>query len=165
MKDSWIKWILTLLLAVNIMISACIVRDLQQAKETMADLPVSHNITLLCTAPEVKETDDTKEQTEGMTYIGTFQATAYCSCEKCCGKWSGGPTASGTMPVQGRTIASDWDVLPAGTEVYIDGLGWRTVEDTGSAIQGQDIDIYMQSHEAAVNFGVRYVDVYMISGG
>lgn len=153
------KWILMLLLAVNIIISACIVRDMQQAKETIADLPVSHNITLLCSLPSPEPVE---EQAEVMTYIGTFQATAYCSCEKCCGKWSGGPTASGTMPVQGRTIASDWDVLPAGTEIYIDGLGWRTVEDTGGAIQGQDIDIYMDSHEAALAWGVQEVDVWVL---
>lgn len=68
--------------------------------------------------------------------LGTFTAFAYCSCPQCCGQWSGGSTASGTMPEAGRTVAADWSVLPAGTEIYIADLGWRTVEDTGSGIAG-----------------------------
>lgn len=94
--------------------------------------------------------------------LGTFTAYAYCSCSKCCGQWSGGPTASGTMPEAGRTVAADWSVLPAGTEVYIDGLGWRVVEDTGSGIAGDKLDIYMEDHQAALEWGVREMEVYKI---
>lgn len=92
--------------------------------------------------------------------IGTFTAYAYCPCETCCGQWSGGPTASGVMPEEGRTVAADWDVLPAGTEIYIDGIGWRTVEDTGGAIRGDTIDIFFESHEEAAAFGVQKVELY-----
>lgn len=93
--------------------------------------------------------------------MGTFTAFAYCSCPQCCGRWSGGPTASGTMPEAGRTAAADWAVLPAGTEIYIDGLGWRTVEDTGSGITGGKLDIYMESHQAALEWGVRKLEVWI----
>lgn len=96
--------------------------------------------------------------------LGRFTCYAYCSCPSCCpsccGQWSGGPTASGTLPEEGRTVAADWDVLPAGTEVYLDGIGWRTVEDTGSGITGDKLDLYMDSHEAALKFGVREIAVY-----
>ena len=92
--------------------------------------------------------------------IGTFTAYAYCPCETCCGQWSGGPTASGVMPEEGRTVAADWDVLPAGMEIYIDGIGWRTVEDTGGAIRGNTIDIFFESHEEAAAFGVQKVELY-----
>lgn len=92
--------------------------------------------------------------------LGHFTCYAYCSCPSCCGQWSGGPTASGTMPEEGRTIAADWGVLPAGTEIYLDGIGWRTVEDTGSGITGDKLDLYMDSHEAALKFGVREIAVY-----
>ena len=44
---------------------------------------------------------------------------AYCNCAVCCGRWAGGPTASGKMPVQGRTIATG--VLPFGTKLNIGG--------------------------------------------
>lgn len=71
-----------------------------------------------------------------------YEATAYCSCEKCCGSWAlNRPdgivyTASGAVAEQGVTIAADWDVLPPGTIVYIDGLGERVVQDRGGAIKG-----------------------------
>lgn len=81
--------------------------------------------------------------------LGTFTLTAYCSCKKCCGKWSGGPTYSGVMPQEGRTIAVDPRVIPLGSRVYIDGYGEFIAEDTGSSIKGNRIDIYMGSHTAA----------------
>lgn len=97
--------------------------------------------------------------------LGTFTVYSYCSCPSCCGQWSGGPTASGTMPEEGRTIAADWGVLPAGTEIYLDGIGWRTVEDTGSGITGDKLDLYMGSHEAALKFGVREIEVWTTQKG
>lgn len=57
-------------------------------------------------------------------------------------------------------MAADWDVLPAGTEIYIEGVGWRVVEDTGAGIDGQALDIYMDSHGAALDFGVQEMEVY-----
>lgn len=93
-------------------------------------------------------------------FLGTFTVYAYCPCTRCCGQWSGGPTASGTMPEEGRTLAADWDVLPAGTEVYLEGIGWRTVEDTGSGIAGDKLDLYMDSHQEALAFGVRELEVW-----
>lgn len=79
------------------------------------------------------------------------ELTAYCSCEKCCGQWAGGNTASGTVPTAGRTVGVDPEVIPLGTTVYIDGQAYRA-EDTG-AFTGNIIDIYMDSHEEALRFG------------
>lgn len=93
--------------------------------------------------------------------LGAYTITAYCSCEKCCGKWSAyNLTASGTTPAEGRTVAADWSVLSAGTEVYIDGVGWRTVEDTGSGVNGQRLDLYFSDHQRALEWGVREVEVW-----
>lgn len=83
----------------------------------------------------------------------TYELTAYCSCPICCGKWSGGPTKSGTMPVAGRTIAVDPKKIPLGSTVYIEGLGVFIAEDTGSAINDKIIDIYFDDHEEAKKFG------------
>ncbi len=87
-----------------------------------------------------------------MRCLGTFTLTAYCGCEICCGRWSGGPTASGVMPEAGRTIAVDTSVIPMGSRVYVEGLGEYVAEDTGSAIKGNRIDIYMDSHKEALWF-------------
>lgn len=100
-------------------------------------------------------------QEPDLVSIGTFTVYAYCPCEKCCGQWSGGPTASGVMPEEGRTVAADWDVLPAGTEIYIDGVGWRTVEDTGGGINGHTLDLYMDSHQDALEWGLQEVEVFV----
>lgn len=95
------------------------------------------------------------------------RATAYCSCEKCCGKWAknrplddnGNPivyTASGTVAKAGRTIAVDPSVIPYGTEVVINGRTY-IAEDSGGVVKGNRIDIYFEDHEKAQNFGVKYL--------
>ena len=95
--------------------------------------------------------------------LGQFRLTAYCNCSKCCGKWAGGPTASGTMPKEGRTIAVDKRVIPLGTEVVINGHTY-IAEDTGSAIKGNRIDMYYNSHSEALDYGVQYKEVYISRG-
>ena len=87
----------------------------------------------------------------------SFRTTGYCNCKKCCGKWAGGLTASGTVPTAGRTIAVDKSIIPFGTKVILNGVEY-IAEDTGSAIEGYDIDIYYDSHEEAWNHGVQYIE-------
>lgn len=103
-----------------------------------------------------------EKPTEGKQLIslGKFKLTAYCPCSRCCGKWAGGNTASGTKPTANRTIAVDTNVIPFGTEVIINGVTY-IAEDTGSAINGNKIDVYMESHEAALQFGVQYQEVFI----
>lgn len=106
------------------------------------------------TSAENSTAGDRLESTSGK-YLGNFKLTAYCNCAVCCGRWAGGPTASGKMPVQGRTIATG--VLPFGTKLNIGGKIY-TVEDRGTPYG--HIDIYMERHADAEEFGVRYADVY-----
>ena len=89
-------------------------------------------------------------------YLGNFKLTSYCACPICCGVWSGGPTASGAMPIEGRTVAMAG--VPFGTKLIIDGFQY-TVEDRGTPYG--HVDIYKNSHQDALNFGVRYADVYL----
>ncbi len=91
-------------------------------------------------------------------YLGQFVVTAYCPCAKCCGK-TNGITASGTQATAGRTIAADTSRYPFGTQLVINGNVY-TVEDTGSAIGGNRIDIFFNSHQEAINFGRQVIDVY-----
>ena len=90
-------------------------------------------------------------------YLGRFKLTAYCACEKCCGK-SDGITASGTKATQGRTVAMGG--IPLGTKISINGTVY-TVEDRGT-VYGH-VDIFKNSHQAARNFGLNYADVYRVS--
>lgn len=96
-------------------------------------------------------------------------ATAYCSCEICCGEWAlNRPdgivyTASGAEAVQGVTIAVDWSIYPPGTVLFVEGLGEMIVQDRGGAIQGQKIDVYFESHDAARQFGRQNVRFYIVN--
>lgn len=91
-------------------------------------------------------------------HLGTFKLTAYCSCPKCCGEWADGVTYTGTEATEGRTIAVDPDVIPLGSSVYIDGREY-VAEDIGGAIQGNRIDVFFDSHSAALEFGVQYTEI------
>ena len=80
----------------------------------------------------------------------TFEATAYT--------WTGNRTATGTWPSRG-TVAVDPEVIPLGTNLYIEGYGEAVAEDTGGAIQGQIIDLYMDSYQECIEWGRRQVEV------
>lgn len=101
----------------------------------------------------------------------TIEATAYCSCAKCCGEWAnkrpGGVvyTADGSVAQAGVTIAADWNVFPAGTVLYIEGLGERIVQDRGGTINGYDVDVYYDDHNAALQFGRQHLRAYVVSYG
>ncbi|MGI6094426.1 MAG: PcsB-like coiled-coil domain-containing protein [Lachnospiraceae bacterium] len=107
-------------------------------------------------------TQETKGETEQSssegTYLGRFRLTGYCNCPLCCGSWSNGHTASGTVPAQGRTVAMGG--VPFGTKLLINGNVY-TVEDRGTAYG--HVDIYFDSHASALGFGSQYAEVYQIN--
>jgi 3D (Asp-Asp-Asp) domain-containing protein len=102
-----------------------------------------------------------KNETEtlGLKSLGTFKITAYCPCEKCCGK-TDGITATGVTATAGRTIAVDPNVIPYGTELFIDGFTYRA-EDTGGSIKGNKLDIFFENHLEALEWGVREYEVFI----
>lgn len=93
----------------------------------------------------------------------TFTITAYCKCNECCGK-TDGITATGGKAKQGRTVAVDPTLIPYGSVVYIDGIGYYIAEDCGGAIKDNRIDVYFDSHSEAVKFGKQKKLVYIERG-
>lgn len=71
-----------------------------------------------------------------------------------------GITASGTVPEKGRTIAVDPDVIPLGSEVMIDGQVY-IAEDTGGAIKGKKLDLFVGTEADSVQYGVQQHEVYI----
>ena len=71
------------------------------------------------------------------------------------------PTASGTYPKRG-TIAVDPRVIPMGTLMYVEGYGFGRAEDTGGAIKGNKIDVYMNSNREAYQWGRKQVRIFII---
>lgn len=89
-----------------------------------------------------------------------FVATAYCK---------GTTTASGTAARAG-VAAADPRVLPLGSVIRVDGgpdrhNGIYTVLDTGPAVQGRQLDLYMWSCHEALAFGRRSVIVTVLRPG
>ena len=118
------------------------------------------------TLTEADELVIVKNDDPELISLGEFTITAYCPCERCCGKDPSDPrygiTATGTVATEGRTIAVDPSVLPYGTVVYIDGQAY-TVEDCGSAIKKNRIDIFFAEHEEALQWGVQEKEVFIKS--
>ncbi|OLC51754.1 MAG: hypothetical protein AUH43_01955 [Acidobacteria bacterium 13_1_40CM_65_14] len=89
-----------------------------------------------------------------------FSATAYCK---------GLETASG-VAVQSGIVASDPELLPVGSVIEIDSLPGRyngiyTVLDTGPAVQGRQVDVYMWSCNEALQFGRRPIHLNVLRLG
>ena len=97
-------------------------------------------------------------QLAGKKYLGKFVVTAYCPCSICCGEFANGITASGKTARANHTIATD-TMFAFGTQLII-GNQVYTVEDRGGAIKGNRIDVYFNTHQEALNWGRRTMDVY-----
>lgn len=101
------------------------------------------------------------QETNVLTYLGEFRLTFYNDCPHCCGK-AHQNTASGTKPVEGRTIATD-SRIPFGTKLYINGNIY-TVEDRGNPkyVSGNTIDVFTNLTDAECRkLGVKHADVYI----
>lgn len=88
----------------------------------------------------------------------TMTATAYtASCEGC-----SGITSTGINLIDNpdkKVISVDPSVIPLGSKVYVEGYGHAIAGDTGGAIQGNKIDIFIPNKQDAINWGVKEVNV------
>lgn len=125
------------------------------------------------TAPEPKATaaapkeparnqapaQEKQEKPAGKTLSVT--ATAYtASCDGC-----SGITATGVNLKENsdkKVIAVDPSVIPLGSKVYVEGYGYATAADTGGAIKGNKIDVFVPTKGEATNWGVRTVNVTIV---
>ena len=100
---------------------------------------------------------------DSIQYIGCCTITAYCPCEACCGRWADGLTASG-LPAGPGIVAVDPEIIPLGSTVLIDGRQYLAA-DTGDLVQGLHVDICMETHAAAEEFGVQKAEVWVVGNG
>jgi 3D (Asp-Asp-Asp) domain-containing protein len=101
-------------------------------------------------------------KTSDKKYMGRFKLTGYCACMYCCGK-TDGITSTGVKAKAGRTIAVDPRVIPYGSIVIINGKEY-VAEDCGGAIKNKKIDIFFNTHNEALEWGVKYAEVYVKVG-
>lgn len=85
-------------------------------------------------------------------------STAYtANCAGCSGITSTGIDLN-SNPDQ-KVIAVDPNVIPLGSVVHVEGYGFAIAGDTGSAIKGKKIDVFVPTNKAALNWGVKTVKV------
>lgn len=100
--------------------------------------------------------------------MDNVQLTAYTAGAESTGKNPGDPgygiTATGTRATEGITIAVDPEVIPLGWWVYIPGVGYRRAEDTGSAVKGKIIDVYIEDLSKAKKFGRKHGNTVYVIG-
>ena len=91
-------------------------------------------------------------QSSARKLLGSFLVTCYDLT---------GVTASGDMAGP-QSVAVDPSVIPLGTEVYVEGIGMRTADDTGGAIVGDHVDIWEPTYYACADWGARVRSVYRV---
>lgn len=118
---------------------------------------------------EVEQLTDTlaADQSIALTYAGEFHCTAYCSEEypHICGEGQG-ITSSGAKVQPGVTVAADTSIFPYGTVILIEGVGMRVVQDTGSLIKENALDVAVGTHAEAISWsGWGSHKVWIVTGG
>ena len=128
-------------------------RELQKEINSLSDKLKASNKTI----KDLKNTDGK------LVYMGDFKITYYCAenYDHICGT-SNGQTSTGSKAVVGRTIAVDPTLIPYGSNVYIEGYGWYVAEDCGGGINGNSIDMLVNTHEEALALGRDNKNVWIL---
>ncbi|TWT24742.1 LysM peptidoglycan-binding and 3D domain-containing protein [Planomicrobium sp. CPCC 101110] len=92
----------------------------------------------------------------------TVSATAYTAfCAGCSGVTATGQDLR-SNPNQ-KVIAVDPTVIPLGSRVWVEGYGEAIAGDTGGAIKGNKIDVFIPSQDAALNWGRKSVTIKILN--
>ncbi len=137
--------------------------DVEIEKSVISEVVIQEPVNkIVQVQKKVTSRSSTLPRTSGASTTGgtVYKITAYCPCAKCCGK-TNGRTASGTRATAGRTVAAS-SKFAFGTKLNIGGHVY-TVEDRGGAINGNKIDIFVNSHAEALQWGVRYLNVSVVN--
>jgi len=122
----------------------------------------NNNNRMAMIGPDIKRSETSRDKDSGEWQTVRMRVTAYCPCQKCCGKYSDGVTACGHKICQGDSFVAADIRYPFGTEMIIPGYkNGETVEvlDRGGVIRGDRLDVFFNYHHEALKWGVRYLDV------
>jgi len=92
-------------------------------------------------------------------YVSATAYTAYCN--GCSGVTATGINLRANPNL--KVIAVDPRVIPLGTKVWVEGYGYAVAGDTGGAIKGNRIDVFVASKEEAYRFGRRQVKIRILN--
>lgn len=144
--------ILIQIAGIALLVGSCVVPPWDMPADAVRNEPQN---AVYAEVEEVTEPEEIAEESheEELEYLGTFEMTAY--------EWTGNPCANGNYPEVGYTVACN--SLPLGTQVYIEGVGYRVVEDRGAEWHGSNwMDLYLGDVGSCYEWGVRSVEVCIV---
>lgn len=110
--------------------------------------------------PEATETTETETPAAQSGQTVTVEATAYSTNQP----ELSDTTATGiNLNENPNVIAVDPSVIPLGSTVYVPGYGTFIAGDTGSAINGNRIDVHMTDLNQALAFGRQTIEVQILN--
>jgi len=108
---------------------------------------------------------ESNDRSTGKSYEGrklTMVATGYDDSWESNYPYYGQPSYIG-MPLKRGVVAVDPNVIPMGTRLYVEGYGEAIAADQGGAIKGNRIDLFFDSRQEALDWGMRTVEVTILS--
>ena len=125
----------------------CIIKDNPSILESNASKTVDELSTII-------EEEHSNIQ---IAYLGKFTLTYYSK------EQFPSATYTGVMPQAGITVAVDPNLIPLGSQLYINGLGVRYAQDTGGKIKGNNIDVFVDTTAEAIKLGRKQqIDVWIL---
>ena len=124
--------------------------------------PIQSAALALPSKTEEEHKAETNSETSSEWRIVKMRVTGYCPCSKCCGEYADGITANGHKIRPGDTFVAADKRYSFGTEMVIEGYSnSQTVKvlDRGGAIRGNKLDAFFHTHQEALEWGVRNIDV------
>ena len=167
---------------ITILVIACVLSFLAGVAYTKAGMPITlSNPTVTETQADTQSSsdesgvktkavqhaaldlpDEPQSQPAEKWQIVKMKVTGYCPCSKCCGKHADGITANGHKIQPGDTFVAADKRYSFGTEMVIEGYNNGQavkVLDRGGAIKGNKLDAFFHTHQEALEWGVRYIEV------
>lgn len=151
-----LKFLMVVLSIVTLLVTVALYNDTPDVTEAIAEVDAE-------TQPVVASEAQCKDE---WVSLGTFKTSAYCgeAYHHICNDGNASKTATGTTPTAGRTIAVDPTKIPYGSQVKINDTIY-VAEDCGGAIVDNRVDIFFNTHQEALAFGIRYTEVFILKEG
>lgn len=119
------------------------------------------NIAKKSTKPETKTKTPSRSTTDNVVKEFTVSASAFtANCNGCSGITQTGINLKKNPQL--KVIAVDPDVIKLGTKVHVEGYGYAVAGDTGGAIKGNRIDVFIPNTSDAYKWGRKNVKIKIL---
>ncbi|MBL4950914.1 3D domain-containing protein [Neobacillus sp. OS1-32] len=110
---------------------------------------------------KVQKASTSKSKKSKVIRSMTVTATAYtASCKRCSGITATGLNLRKNPKL--KVISVDPRLIKLGTKVYVEGYGYAVAADTGGAMRGKKIDVFIPSKKKALQWGRKTVKVKIL---